>query len=182
MAAIWFMRLSAAICLAAIVAVLVVVGRDWYREAANDSALAAAHLHINSLGGSLSQDAVDSSFIVSLRDSAVTDAQIEELVALLRPLATGSSPAPDVPRMFAFNLAGTQVGDQGLLAISSLPVMWLNLNGTRITDQGLLHLRDQRQLSIVTISGTEVTRPGINAMRDSLPQVWVPVSDRGHPR
>ena len=179
MAAIWFMRLSAAICLATIVAVLVLVARDWYREAANDSALAAAESHIQSLGGSLSQDTADNNYVVLLHNSAITDAQIEELVALLRPLAIGSSPSPDVPRMFAFNLAGTQVGDQGLLAISTLPVTWLNLNGTRITDQGLLHLRDQRRLSIVTISGTEVTRPGINAMRDSLPHVWVPVADRG---
>ena len=78
---------------------------------------------------------------------------------LLRPLATGSSPSPDVPRAFAFNLDGTQVGDQSVLAISTLPVAWLSLNGTLITDQGLLHLRDQRRLSIVTISGTKVTQP-----------------------
>ena len=128
------------------------------------------------------QSAEQSDFVVSLRDSAVSDAQIEELVVLLRPLATGSAPSPDVPQKFAFNLAGTGVGDQSMLAISTLPVVWLNLNGTQITDQGLWHFRDQRQLSIVTISGTKVTRPGINAMRDSLPQVWIPVSDRGAPR
>lgn len=182
MAAIWFMRLSATICLAAIATVLVLLTRDWYREAANDAALSAAQLHVESLGGSLSLDSADDDYIVSLRDSTVSDAQIAELVVLLRPLATGSSPSPDVPRAFAFNLAGTQVGDQSVLAISTLPVAWLNLNGTLITDQGLWHLRDQRQLSIVTISDTKVTRPGINAMRDSLPRVWIPVSDRGPPR
>lgn len=176
--AIWFMRLSAAICLAAIVGVLGLFGYDWYRELVNDANMTAAQARVASLGGSLSLDGADNDYIILLHNSQVSDAQIAELVVLLRPLATGSSPTPEVPQRFAFNLAGTEVGDPAVQSISTLPVAWLNLNNTKITDDGLLHLRDQRQLRIVTVSGTRVTRPGIQAIRHSLPHVWIPVADR----
>jgi hypothetical protein len=108
----------------------------------------------------------------------VTDDQIEELVLLLQPLAHDAPPTPRLPQTYAFNLSGTKVGDHSLEAISTLPIAWLNLNGTEITDAGLWQLRNQQQLSIVTVSGTKVTSPGIDALRKSLHQVWIPVSDR----
>jgi hypothetical protein len=176
--AIWFMRLSAVICLAAIVGVLSLFGYDWYRERLNDANIAAAQERVEALGGSLSRDGEDNDYIILLHNSAVNDAQIAELVVLLRPLAAGSSPTPEVPQRFAFNLAGTEVGDPAMRSIATLPVAWLNLNNTKITDDGLLQLRDQRRLHIVTVAGTRVTRPGIQAMRDSLPHVWIPNHDR----
>jgi hypothetical protein len=176
--AIWFMRLSAVICLAAIVGVLSLFGYDCYRERVNDANIAAAQERVAALGGSLSLDGEDNDYIILLHDSAVNDAQIAELVVLLRPLATGSSPTPEVPQKFAFNLSGTNVGDPAMRAIATLPVTWLNLNYTKVTDDGLLQMRDQRRLRIVTVNGTRITRPGIQAMRDSQPHVWIPYHDR----
>lgn len=174
----WFMRLSALICLAAIVGVLSLFGYDWYRERVNDANIVAAQERVASLGGSLSLDGEANDYIILLHNSAVNDAQIAELVVLLQPLATGSSLTPEVPQKFAFNLAGTDVGDPAMQSLATLPVAWLNLNNTKITDDGLWHLRDQQRLRIVTVTGTKVTRPGVQAMRDSLPHLWIPISDR----
>jgi hypothetical protein len=175
--AIWFMRVSAAICVAAIVSVVGLFGRDWYREAACDAALVAAQERIESLGGSLSRDVVEDNYVIMLQETAIDDEQIAALVLLLQPLAAGRS-SPNVPERFAFNLAGTNVGDPAVQAIATLPVSWLNLNGTRVSDAGLMHLRDQPQLSILTVGGTQVTGPGVDAFRATRPTVWIPVANR----
>ena len=176
--AIWFMRASAAICIAAIISVVGLFGYDWYREAASDAALAAVEARVESLGGTFSQEVFEDDYVIVLQNSEIDDEQIAGLVVLLRPLAAVRS-SPNVPERFAFNLAGTKVGDPAVQAISTLPVSWLNLNGTQVSDAGLMHLRDQSQLSIVTISGTKVTKPGIEAFRASKPQVWIPANRVG---
>jgi uncharacterized protein (TIGR02588 family) len=176
--AIWFLRVSAAICLAAIVSVVGLTGRDWYRDAADAAAMATAQQRVEALGGSFSWEAADSEYVIALHNTAVTDAELVELVGLLQPLAGDSPRTPGAMQEFAFNLAGTKIGDEGMQAISALPVAWLNLNDTRITDRGLLHLRNQRRIGIVTVGGTSVTQPGIDTIRLSLPHIWIPVHTR----
>lgn len=180
--AIWFMRVSATICLAAIVGVVGLFGRDWYREMANDSARLAAQERVTLLGGSMIWEEIGNDYIIALERSEITDAQLVELVTLLQPLARGSSSSANVPQQFAFNLAGTKIGDDGMQAISTLPVSWLNLDGTLITDDGILHMRNQQQMTIMTVGGTKVTRPGVEAIRGSLPHVWIPIVSHGRPR
>jgi hypothetical protein len=179
--AIWFMRISAAICIAAIVSVVGLFGYEWYCEAANDAALAAVQEHVESLGGSFSQDVFEDNYVIVLDGPEIGDDHIAGLVVLLQPLTAVRS-SPHVPERFAFNLAGTKVGDPGVQAIATLPVSWLNLNGTQVSDAGLMHLRQQSQLSIVTLSGTRVTRPGIDAFSASKPQVWIPVASQARAR
>lgn len=179
--AIWFMRVSATICLTAIVSVLGLFGRDWYREASSDAALAAAQEHVESLGGSFSRDVFEDNYVIVLDGPEIGDEHIAGLVVLLKPLAAVRS-SPNVPERFAFNLAGTKVGDPAVQSIATLPVSWLNLNGTQVSDAGLMHLSDQPQLSIVTLSGTRVTRPCIDAFCASRPHVWIPVASQAQPR
>jgi hypothetical protein len=175
--AIWFMRISAVICLASIVGVLSLVGADWYAEVRDRAAMAAAQQHVQDLGGSFFAEPADE-MVIMLNDAAIGDAQIELLVVDLRALNRRSS---HLPQSFAFNLAGTQVGDKGVQAISTLPVAWLNLNGTQVTDQGFQHLRNQPRLNLVTVAGTKVTRPAMDEMRTALPQLLIFVSDQRRP-
>jgi hypothetical protein len=172
--AIWFMRLSATICVATIVGVLGLVGRNWYQDASQEVAFHEARQHVKDLGGTLTTDLGEDNYVITLRGD-VSDAQIEQLIGVLQPVSLRSR---WVQPRFAFDLAGTQVGDEGVLAISTLPVTWLNLNGTHVTDQRLLHLRNQPRMSMLIVNGTKVTKPALSEMEVLMPQLWIPRPER----
>jgi hypothetical protein len=176
----WFMRLSAATCLGTIVVIVSLVVLDCYRDWTEQSAMKAATRRVEELGGKLSVDLVGNQYVIVLHGPAITDTQIAELVVLLQPLSQGVLQQHPNHQLFAFNLAGTSVSDVSIEAISTLPVAWLNLNGTQVTDQGLLHLRNQEDLSLMTVADTRITRPGVQAFQGSLPQVWISTGGTDH--
>jgi hypothetical protein len=65
-------------------------------------------------------------------------------------------------------LRGTQVTDQGLLAIHKLPQVWsLVLDDTRVSDEGCAALAEMPQLSLLSLNRTRVAGPGLACLRDN---------------
>ena len=181
--AIWFLRFAAATCLTITLGALVLAGRHYYQSAADEAAISAARQHVEQLGGSFSIDNHGGNYVIALHGPVITDSELEKLVECLQPLPTGpTQQTRHYHRRFAFNLANTSIGNQGVQAISTLPLTWLNLSDTQITDPALDHLRKQNRLNLVLIAGTKVTKPAIEGLHADLPHLWIPASDTGRQR
>jgi len=68
----------------------------------------------------------------------------------------------------------TDIGDTTLEVISRLEHLeYLNLYGTHVTDKGLSHLIGNKKLRSLYVWQTNVTGEGIQALTDSLPELYV---------
>ncbi|MEM9942160.1 MAG: hypothetical protein AAF939_11285 [Planctomycetota bacterium] len=68
------------------------------------------------------------------------------------------------------NLANTEITDEGLGAIASLPLTKLHLEKTKIGDEGLKHLLNMKQLEYLNLYDTQVTDQGIQQL-EKLPSL-----------
>ena len=176
--AIWFLRFAATICLATVLGALGFAGREFYQSASEKAAISSAQDYVEGLGGSLVLDRLDGNYVIALHGPEIDDQDLESLVVYLQPLPTGPSSRSARHHRFAFNLASSNVGNRGIEEISKLPLSWLNLNNTKITDEALTHLRDQDRLGLLLVAQTAVTRPAIEDLRQTIPQLWIPISER----
>jgi hypothetical protein len=176
--AIWFLRFAAAVCLATVVGALGLAGRQFYRSASEEAAISAAQDHVERLGGTFVIDRLDGNYVITLHGPEIDDDDVGQLVGYLQPLPTEPSSRSARHHRFAFNLANSNVGDRGIQELSKLPLSWLNLNNTQITDKALLHLREQDRMGLLLVSQTALTRPAIEDLRETIPQLWIPISER----
>src|SRR5262245_23556704 len=124
------------------------------------------------LGALLSVDLVDGYFIVQFPLAETDDHRLAQIIPHLRALSNPSL-SLDYQKAFGIDLSGTKVSDQGLKAISELPLVWVQLNKTSVTDRGLECLRSQRALRLVTVQDTACTTAGMRSLERSLPSCWI---------
>jgi Leucine-rich repeat (LRR) protein len=98
---------------------------------------------------------------VYLRDTDVDDQWISNQTAL-----------KNFPNL-TLNIAGTQVTDEGLKCLATLPnLRGLNIEGTRVSDRGLAHLSGLPHLKLLCLGKTQVTDAGLKQL-SSLPELRV---------
>ena len=75
-----------------------------------------------------------------------------------------------IDRVVEVDLEGTEITDDGLQHLSSLPNLGcLRLDGTRISDDGLKHLSGLANLQELFLEKTQVTDNGVKMLQESLP-------------
>ena len=86
---------------------------------------------------------------------------IEELGGSVRQIAANVD-----ERDVAFHLGGTELTDDGLQHVRSVPqIVWLNLRGTKITDAGLEHLKEIETLRRLHLEKTAVGDAGLEHLK-----------------
>jgi len=74
---------------------------------------------------------------------------------------------PELPTLYALNLAGTKVTDAGLEHLKRLPKLeMLVLSNTKVTDAGLLHLSALTDLQVLRLNNTHVTDFGLSVLTE----------------
>lgn len=93
--------------------------------------------------------AFDGVYLVNLRGTSVTDADLDCL--------------EEMPTLQRLNLSQTAVTDAGLVHLRNLAdLRALDLSGTRITDAGLRHLSQLNRLEYLYLDQTAVTDAGLD--------------------
>ena len=120
---------------------------------------------------------VDNEGIASLRP-------LENLKSLSCSMTRVNSLEPfrHLPRLRSLQLAGTELGDEGLTPLSGDPgfpsLVSLNLDGTKVTNQGILQLGTLPRLKEFSVRGTSVNREGYDVFRRQFPRIDFSYLDR----
>jgi Leucine-rich repeat (LRR) protein len=108
----------------------------------------------------------------SIRDIST----LTELVISHNPLGDeGLPPLANLPGLVELTLHSCQLTDQGLAALAAFPrLQKLELNGNRgITDKAIPRLAVLRGLTELHVTGTGITRLGVEQLRHQLPRCQV---------
>jgi hypothetical protein len=129
--------------------ILAIAGRELAKAAWFAHKLSAASERALHLGGRISTGEYEGDRIwVSFGGPTVTDRDMPGIVSVVR-----ACPNPD-PRRGNVNL---------------------NLDRSGVGDEGIRHLHGVRGLESVSVRGTKVTKDGVEALRNALPQGYVDV-------
>ncbi len=136
-------------------------------------------------------DWFQSVFLVELRGSHITDANLPRLTLLhdiefLRIRDTSVSDLSFVrqlPRLAGLDAAGSPITDDGVREVRHLgDLVFLNLSDTCVTDRCLHDLARVRSLDVVKLNRTAVSDVGVDHFRSTCrPELYVEW-DRGWPR
>ncbi len=93
---------------------------------------------------------------VDLAHTPTTDADVEMVAS--------------IPSIETLMINGTNVTDAGIAHLKKLPnLKRLTLYGTAVSDGAIVHLSELKSLTFLGINATNVTKEGMDALREALP-------------
>ena len=102
-------------------------------------------------------------FLKDLREIAIHSTRVDERLALLADL-------PGVTHMTIYNNA-TDKGLKHLSKHTQMKVLRIHLC-EKVSDAGLIHFQTLTRLEELSLTGTKVTKQGINKLYKFLPSAW----------
>ena len=127
------------------------------------------------------RDGID---VQALADKHLPVAYVHEIELVIRPprnVTVKTLTVVEIAKQQALvtiDLSGTNVADDDLLVLSSLPNLeWLVLDSTNVTDIGLLHLEKLKKLRLLSLHGCNVTADATGPLHYAFPGIVVITGD-----